>query len=273
MRIHTLATASGTVCVQESSTTLRSAPSPLPPLVLLHGIGSTARSWSPQMSVWATTRRVFAWNAPGYAGSTLPDQPGPGVQGYADILAATMDALDLENAVLVASSWGSLVAMALAATQPARVTRLVLTGPTAGAGHLTHTGREQLYTQRSQRAQQLGVSAMLVQDAARLVAPGAGTQVMEELEAGRNGVSLPGYLAALRMLCDTDGSAWMARVHQPVLLIAGEQDLIAPPADHAARLAALAPDARLILLPGCAHLPHVEQASIFRNKVQAFLFP
>ena len=114
---------------------------------------------------------------------------------------------------------------------------------------------------------------MLAQDAVRLVAPATGAPVLAELEAGRSGVSLPGYLAALRMLCDTDGGQWMTRVRQPALLIAGEQDLIAPPADHAVRLAALAPDAKLTLLPGCGHLPHVEQASIFRDKVQAFLFP
>ena len=39
------------------------------PLVLLHGIGSGARSWRQQVASLSGRHRVIAWDAPGYGGS------------------------------------------------------------------------------------------------------------------------------------------------------------------------------------------------------------
>ena len=39
------------------------------PLVLLHGIGSGAASWVQQFEGLGATRRVLAWDAPGYGAS------------------------------------------------------------------------------------------------------------------------------------------------------------------------------------------------------------
>src|SRR3546814_6825219 len=50
----------------------------LPPLVLLHGMGSAARSWRDQLAGLSRDRRVVAWDAPGYGESTplVPEQIG-----------------------------------------------------------------------------------------------------------------------------------------------------------------------------------------------------
>ena len=48
-----------------------------PPLVLLHGIGSNARSWTEQLAGLGELRRVVAWDAPGYGDSTAVAPPRP----------------------------------------------------------------------------------------------------------------------------------------------------------------------------------------------------
>ncbi|EGD01141.1 putative hydrolase, partial [Burkholderia sp. TJI49] len=40
------------------------------PVVLLHGIGSGAASWVCQLDALGASRRVLAWDAPGYGAST-----------------------------------------------------------------------------------------------------------------------------------------------------------------------------------------------------------
>ena len=41
-------------------------------LVLLHGIGSSSRSWKAQIERLASDWRIIAWNAPGYPPSAPP---------------------------------------------------------------------------------------------------------------------------------------------------------------------------------------------------------
>jgi pimeloyl-ACP methyl ester carboxylesterase len=82
-------------------------------------------------------------------------------------------------------------------------------------------------------------------------------------------------LAALR---DQVGPAGQRRVllerlgglEVPVLLVWGAQDRVVPVA-HARRAAARLPDATLVVLPSCGHLPHVEDPAAFSRTLTAFL--
>src|SRR5471032_2163670 len=56
------------------------------PLVLLHGIGSGAASWVQQFEVLGASRRVLAWDAPGYGASTPVDAQSPVASHYATVL-------------------------------------------------------------------------------------------------------------------------------------------------------------------------------------------
>jgi pimeloyl-ACP methyl ester carboxylesterase len=240
-------------------------------LVLLHGIGASSATWSQQIHALASDRRVIAWNAPGYAESApLPAAPATAAD-YARALGSLLDALAIAEATIVASSWGGLVALAFVAARPEQVSRLVLSGPSTGYGHLPLAARARVFDERSERARELGLDVMLARSTARLVPSATAASVMAEVDAGRAGVHLAGYLAALHVLAQTDGQALMARTDQPTLVIAGEQDLVAPPRFHAELLASLAPRATLELLPHCGHLPHVEKATRFNDRVRSFL--
>lgn len=244
-----------------------------PPLVLLHGIGSTATGWRPPLAELAHARRVLAWNAPGYADSAPLDTPEPLVEDYAQVLLALLDDQRIDSAVLVASSWGTPIAIAAAAMWPDRIAQLVLSGPTAGYGSLPPAEREQLLQTRAARAQARGVAAMLEDDAPRLVAPGTPEAVRAGLAQARQGVHLAGYLQALHALAHADAVAALARVRCPVLIVAGGQDVIAPPAQHALPLSQALPGTPLHLLEGCGHLPHAEQAAVFAALTRQFIEP
>lgn len=96
-----------------------------PPLVLLHALGESAQDWRWVLPELARTHRVYAPDLPGFGESNKP------VADYwpsffARFVAAFLDALKVERAVVAGSSLGGLVALHLAFSEPSRVEALGL---------------------------------------------------------------------------------------------------------------------------------------------------
>jgi 3-oxoadipate enol-lactonase len=84
--------------------------SAVPPLVFLHGIGSCAEAWQPQVEAFGSSREVLT----------------PAVAPALDSAFADLVALGLERADICGLSWGSLVALQYATQRPESISRLVL---------------------------------------------------------------------------------------------------------------------------------------------------
>jgi pimeloyl-ACP methyl ester carboxylesterase len=67
-----------------------------------------------------------------------------------------------------------------------------------------------------------------------------------------------------------DLEKWLHRIKLPALIIWGNEDKIMPSVCAALWRERL-PDARLVMLEGCGHLPHVERAAMVGNQVLDFL--
>ncbi len=92
------------------------------PLVLIHAGVADARMWEPIVPALAAARRVVRFDMRGFGRS----RSARGTYTDAGDLRALLDALAIERAHVVGASFGGLVALELAATQPARVASLVL---------------------------------------------------------------------------------------------------------------------------------------------------
>lgn len=95
------------------------------PLVFLHGISGL--DWNAVLEELAQSHRVIAPRHPGFGdeSQTELDDLSDLVYAYLDLL----DALDLDGVPLVGHSLGGMIAAELAATQPARFSKLVLLAP------------------------------------------------------------------------------------------------------------------------------------------------
>ena len=233
-----------------------------PALVLLHGIGSTSAGWRLQYQPLGAQLRVVGWDAPGYGGSAPLAPEHPAVADYVRSLASLLDALGIERALLATNSWGTPTAVGFARAHPQRVRGLVLGGPAAGLGSAPEAQRAKFVADRIERITRLGVAKMREEDAARLVAPGASAEVLAWIRSPA-GVTIEGYAQAARMLGAADVPGDIANVKCPVTIVSGELDIIAPPETNAKRIAAAAPHAKFVSLPGCGHLPHLEQPERF----------
>ncbi|TPG59681.1 alpha/beta fold hydrolase [Roseomonas nepalensis] len=231
----------------------RSGPDAVPPLVLLHGIGSNAESWRPLMGALPEGRALWAWNAPGYGGSApvAPAAPTPG--DYAAALARLLDALGLDRIVLAGHSLGCLFAARFAARHPARVARLALMSPALGYG-VTAGPLPPAVQARIDDLSALGPTAFAERRAARLVhdAPSR-PAVLEGVRRAMAAVDPAGYAQAVHALGAGDLLADAARLAMPVLVATGLEDVVTPP-DNARRLHAALPNPiRLAEFPAAGH--------------------
>ncbi len=78
------------------------------------------------------------------------------------------------------------------------------------------------------------------------------------------------FHAACDALAGLDLRPDLGKVDMPVLVLVGEQDEATPP-PMSRELAAGLPDARLTILPGCAHVPQLQEPERFLAAMASFL--
>jgi pimeloyl-ACP methyl ester carboxylesterase len=78
-----------------------------------------------------------------------------------------------------------------------------------------------------------------------------------------------GALAAMRDRHDSTGLL-PTLTGLPTLVVVGEDDTLTPP-ESARRMAAAIPGARLVIVPGAAHVPPVEQPAETTTAIREFL--
>ena len=252
-----LATRYGTIAYREAGSG--------PPLILLHGLAGSSKSWEAQFGALANIRRVIAWDCPGYGGSD--EQPGdaPTLADYADALLAFADGLGLERFDLLGHSMGGVIAGRFAALQPDRVRRLILSGTRTG-----FTRRDPAsFLSRIEELRSLTPEEFGARRADGMVAASAPRETWRRVAAVAAAVRPAGFAAAARMLTRADNADLLHRIRAPALVLAGEADRIALPAGAEALAQAVA--ARLIMIAGAAHAPYLEQAAAYNDALRTFL--
>lgn len=213
-------------------------------VVLLHGVNDQAGAWAKVVPGLARRAHVVVPDLPGHgesAPATGPIEPSDLLAGLDAVLAAESPA---EPAILVGNSMGGWLALLYARAHPQRVARVVLVNgavltapPPEGLTLLPRTRTE------ARREVQLlfGPHAPYVPDF-----------VLAHL--ARRSARAP--LARMRVPpapeFRLDGR--LGEIAVPVDVVHGDEDGLLPLA-YAERVADELPDARLVVLPQCGHIP------------------
>ncbi|RKS76509.1 pimeloyl-ACP methyl ester carboxylesterase [Actinomadura pelletieri DSM 43383] len=239
-----------------------------PGALLLHGIGSSAASFAPQLDALGDALTMVAWDAPGYAGSPDPTRP-PGLDGYVDEAADLLRAeLGPDPAHLVGVSWGGVIALRMAATRPDLVRGLIVIGASLGSG--TDPERTARMRERPTRLARLGPAEFARERGPRLLSPNADRELVETVVTTMaEAVRLPGYTAAAEAMASADLRRDLARISAPTLVLAGAEDTVTGP-ERAREIAAGIPGAALVTVPGAGHLANQEQPAIVNAWLLAF---
>ena len=128
-----------------------------PPILLTHGFGASADMWDGQVSVFADRFRLICWDMRGHGLTEGPQDPAQYSQSetVAD-MAAILDHLGLERAIIGGHSLGGFMSLAFNAVHPGRVTALYLQG--CGPGYRSDRSRAAWNERAENRAQTLAVS-------------------------------------------------------------------------------------------------------------------
>jgi pimeloyl-ACP methyl ester carboxylesterase len=240
-------------------------------IVLLHGIGSAARSWAAQIARLSRSWRVVAWNAPGYPPSAPLPMPAPDASDYAHRLADLLDHLHVASCHVAGHSLGCLAAARFARLCPTRIRSLTLASCALGHSRLEAAERERLLSARVRDVDELGAPGMAQKRGPRLLGPNASAQDIASVVETMAMVNPHGYAQAARMLSGGDliGDLEALAPSLPVQFIYGSADVITPPEVN--EQAALArPGAPITILPAAGHACYIEQAEAFSRAVEDF---
>ncbi len=241
------------------------------PLVLLHGVGSAARSWKHQLIGLSKGFRVIAWDAPGYGGSSALAAPQPSAEDYASALRGFLGALGVEQLHLVGHSLGSVMAARFARLHPERILTLTLASIATGHARLSTAERDRLRAGRLDDLAALGPRGMAEKRGARLVGPTASEETIRAVIETMGMVRPDGYTQAVRMLSNADTRTDVSELEDGmrVQFIYGDADAITTPEQnksvHLER-----PSAPVHMLPGAGHAIYLEQPEAFNDLMLRF---
>ena len=232
------------------------------PVVLVHGINMSADVWDDLVELLAPDRRVVTLDLRGHGESVMS---GPyDAEGYAGDVLASMDALGIDRAHLVGTSFGGPVVVTIAANAPDRVASITAIGSAisaegavdvdAGIAMMREVGPLDFFTGFMGQASFAPGTDQALIDAAAAKAAQRDVDVIAEV---------------VRVAFSVDASEAVGRARAPSLVITGEHDMTCPVPAGEQLAAGLGTD--LVVLAGRGHMAMVEDASAVATPLRAHL--
>ena len=233
-----------------------------PVVTFSHGWPLSSDAWDGQMLFLEQSGfRVIAHDRRGHGRSSQPAS-GNDMDGYADDLAAVIEALDLQDATLVGhSTGGGEVARYIGRHGTKRVARAVLisavppimvksaTNPEGLPIEFFDNLRSQIFKDRSHFYKDLAPMFYGANRSGAEVSQGLLDQFwLWGMQAG-----LKGAYESIKAFSETDFSEDLKKFDVPTLVMHGEDDQIVPVKDSARKSARLIKGAKEIYYPGAPH--------------------
>ena len=242
-------------------------------VVMIHGYAGGLVSWTYNQPHLASRYRTVSLDLKGFG---LTDKPAGEytTATQVELVLKVMDRLEIPRAHLVAHSWGCAVAIEVARRAPERVDKLILAAgyvyPDQQNGFLRWSRLpifgEVLFWLFYEEQLEARYTWGFFQPRRHVTA-----HIFDVLD---NYQDMPGLTAAaLAVARGMDLEAirpHLGEVHNPALLLWGDQDRVSPPL-YGARLASDLAEARLVVLERAGHNLMVERAGTFNALAMEFL--
>lgn len=236
------------------------------PVLLLHGITDSWRSWEPVLPHLASSIRAFAVTHRGHGDA---DRPATGYhpRDFAADTIAFMDAAGIERAVIVGHSMSGYIAQLVASEHSNRVLGVVLVGAFASYSD------KPAVIEFCEVVDAFGddvdpgfVREFQESTIAQPVAEGLVDTVVSE------SLKVPAYVwrASFAALLEVDRPVALERIDAPALVVWADRDAAAPRSDQIA-LAEGLPGAELLVYEGAGHALHWEEPERFAADLATFL--
>jgi pimeloyl-ACP methyl ester carboxylesterase len=247
-----------------------------PPVVLLHGSGpgvSAYANWRLTMPALAGSRRVIAFDQPGFGFTERPEGAEYTVERWTAHVLGVLEALGLDRVDLVGNSFGGAIALRFAAAHPDRVQRLVLMG-SVGVSFPITKGLDEVWGYTPAPGAMRAIMDYFAYDSSLL---------SDDLAAVREkAAARPGVQEAYASMFPAPRQRWVDALALPesdiadlphdTLIIHGRDDQVIP-LEASLRLLQLIDRAQLHVFGRCGHWVQIEQAERFNAVLGDFLTP
>lgn len=237
-----------------------------PTLLLVHGTGASSHSFRDLMPLLACRFSVVAPDLPGHGFTVAPPHFKPTLAAIAAELAELLTELKLRPDVAVGHSAGAALIVQMTLDGSLTPQLLVALGgallPFRGLASTLFSSAARLLTQSALVPRLLALRARDRRSVERLVRSTGSSLDERGVELYQRLARSPSHVAAtLGMLAVWNLQplfAALPHLNAKLLLLAGEGDLAVPVA-QLRQVAAAAPSARVVVVPGTGHLLHEEQ--------------
>lgn len=241
-------------------------------VVCVHGLGGSSNTFTPLLPV-LQRHRVVCIDLPG-SGRSQRAEGALSIGRYADTVVSVCGRLNITRAHFVGHSMGNIVLQHVAVQAPKLVRSLALFGPLIAPPEPARAA----IRARGAKARGEGAAGMhditlallnaSISADTRARAPLAVAFVRESLMR-QDGEA---YARSCEALADAQAAA-VERIEAPVLLVTGDEDVVAPPQAvramaeklHAAR------SVKVVVLPRCGHWTPIERVDECARELAAFI--
>lgn len=233
------------------------------PLVLISGLGYTLWLWHRMVPILAEHFQVITFDNRGIGQSDQP--PGPyTAQMLAADTAGLLDALGVENAIILGHSMGGFIAQAMALDYPEKVAKLILSSTSfGGPRHVPATPEAmKILTDVTTDALTRFKNGLTVS-----TSPGWAEkhpEILEDWTKWRvaNPIEPSAYQAqlAIGLALFPEAAAFeheLSQIKVPTLILSGAHDKVVPP-DNAALLSEKIADSIVVIFPDAGHFFPIE---------------
>jgi 3-oxoadipate enol-lactonase len=237
-----------------------------PTIVFINSLGTDLRIWSEVERLLADDYGLVFYDKRGHGLSELGDAHHA-IETHADDLAALLDHLAVDHAVVCGLSIGGVIAQRLFATRSQLIDGLIFCDTAAKIGD------DHMWDGRIRATLSEGIDSFADSVMEKWFTPDFHEHRAQELVGYRTMLarqSPAGYAAACRAIRDADFRAGTASIDVPVLCVVGERDGSTPP-DLVEAFARSIPDAGFEVIAGAGHIPCVEQPEKLANLIRSFM--
>ncbi len=239
------------------------------PLILIHGYPLSGDMFRGQLSGLSSHFQVITLDLPGFGKSTAPDATGS-IAGYAHVVLALMDQLNIQTAIIGGHSMGGQVTLELYHEAPQRFSGMILIDTNPKAASVVEQAEFPAF---GQQASQLGVPSIVPALAPQMVTGATlrqndqtATGIMNILAEGSvNGAIAGGAALATR----SDYTGMLSSVTVPTLVLVGVDDPVYP-VSISQTTASEIPSAQFTIIPAAAHASVFERPRIANAVIAAW---
>jgi pimeloyl-ACP methyl ester carboxylesterase len=250
-----------------------------PPLVFIHGLSGCWQNWLENISHFARSHRVIAFDLPGFGASPMPPWELT-IPAYGRFVRDFCERLGIDRCSLVGNSMGGFIASEVAITDPGRVDDLTL----VSAAGITWARARREPAEMLARVGRAAAPLALRFELSAIRRPKIRDRAFGGVFFDPNNLrrellwenvvpafQSPGYFDSMRNLVGYDIRERLEDIGVPTLVVWGRNDHVVPVPAALSYKKRIGDNAELVIFDHCGHVPQMERPVRFNRLLEGFL--